>query len=280
MADIITLDRVSIAFRPARQALRYALRDLSLRIAAGSLVGIVGNNGSGKSTLAQLLAGTLPKSQGQVTISGRVAMVFQNPDTQIIGETVFEDICFGLENRALPASEMQAEARAVLQQVGLDVPLHQPIGHLSGGQRQLHCIAAALALKPDILIFDEATAMLNPPMRRRILDVAHRLTAQGTTVLWITQWLEEAAEMQRLIALESGRIVYDGTPATFFYGGNDSAHDDVCVDNADGLASPCQALGWPLPFAIQTALALQAKGIKFRVPPLTLSDLVSQVTIG
>lgn len=265
-----------------------ALQKVDLDIAQGEFVAIVGPNGSGKSTLARVISHLLPLSKGTISWSDRwsnfyedagpVQMVFQNPDAQILGETVFEDVCFGLENFSVPAEEMPDRAKKALDLVGFNAHYNQPVNNLSGGQKQLLCIASCIAVGAQVLVFDEATAMLNPAARRHIFQLAQKLQREGITVIWVTQWMEEAAESNRIIALQSGEILFDGTPMEFFYGidgGSPSLPDDNEVPHPSSNLNktPCESLQLKPPYAVEVAHALTAAGTVLRVPPLTIQEL-------
>ncbi|WP_067934736.1 ATP-binding cassette domain-containing protein [Alicyclobacillus kakegawensis] len=180
-----------------------------------------------------------------------VQLIGQNPDAQLVGETVAEDVAFGLENLALPPREVARRTRAAIGQVGLAGLEDRPISTLSGGQKQLVAVAGALAVKPRVLIFDEATSMLDPSSRRNILTVVRRLRQAGVTVVWVTQWLDELALADAVLALRDGEAVYHGSPQGFFYG-------DGAI--GDAAASWCQRLDLTPPPAVAVALRLRAAG--------------------
>lgn len=213
-----------------------ALDDVSLIINKGEYVSIVGHNGSGKSTLAKLLVGLLAPSDGNIIINDIVltsktapqiredmALVFQNPDNQFIGATVEDDIAFGLENHRIPHKDMQAIIDDYAKKVGMIDYLKKEPSHLSGGQKQRVAIAGALALSPKILILDEATSMLDPKGKREITELILKLRKlnEDLTIISITHDIEEAYTSQRVIALNTGKIAFDGKPQDMF------AHRDV-----------------------------------------------------
>lgn len=245
---------VSVILRRGEE-LVHALTNVTCRFDRGEWVGIIGNNGSGKSTLARVVAGLLDISKGHLdTPSEGLRIVLQNPDAQIVGETVWEDLVFGMELAAIPESEMQVKGRRALSQVGLNVPLETPIRQLSGGQRQLLCIASALATDPDWILFDEVTANLNAMARERILNIVRTLHENGLTVLWITQLPEELTHAERVVALEAGRILYDGEIPHFLY-------------------HHCDAMGYTPPAVVQLVNALNRRGMVFSELPIHVSDL-------
>ncbi|MEF3305039.1 ABC transporter ATP-binding protein, partial [Paenibacillus sp. GYB003] len=171
------------------------LRRLNLRIDEGECVAVVGRNGSGKSTLLRALAGLAEVAGGETEQAcgphKPARIVFQNPDAQIVGETVYEDISFGLENMAVAPEAMPSRVRSALDAVGLDVPPDRPVEHLSGGQKQLLCIAGAIATGARALLLDEPTSMLDPEAKADVLRVIRRLREDGATVVWTTQALDE-----------------------------------------------------------------------------------------
>jgi energy-coupling factor transport system ATP-binding protein len=259
---VVQLQGVSVAFQTPH-GIRTVLHELDLDVHKGEWITIVGKNGSGKSTLAQVIMGLLPVSKGTVRKPqhpGSIQMVFQNPETQIIGETIYEDLCFGMENLAFPPSVMKEKAETVLRQVGLFLPLEHPTAELSGGQKQLLGIASCLAVDAEVLVFDEATSMLDPGHRAQVLAVVRRLHQEGQTIIWITQWMEEVVYADRVIALDTGSCVFEGSPRQFFYGDN-------CRFNQVGT-TPCQQLQFQPPYVVQVALCLRERGVELEPPPL------------
>jgi energy-coupling factor transport system ATP-binding protein len=272
MSVLIECHNISVAFATQGEPV-FALRDVSLTIRQGEWVALVGRNGSGKSTLGRVLAGLCPVSKGTVrrtlpespTRLG-VAVVFQNPDAQIVGQTVYEDVCFGLENLGVPEAELHSRAMQALSRVGLLAKRDHRVETLSGGQKQLLCIASALALEPAVMVFDEATSMQNPGARAAILDVVRHLHRTGMTVVWITQWMSELAFADRVVALEDGRLVFDGSVPAFFYA------------EQPGAPSPCETLGFEAPFAVQVATRLRGRGLFPDARPVTPEDLAAVVS--
>jgi energy-coupling factor transport system ATP-binding protein len=209
----------------------FVLSGINMEIRRGEFLALAGANGSGKSTLARLLNGLLLPDAGAVTVNGidtrdreriweirgAVGMVFQQPDNQIVGATVEEDAAFGPENLGLPPETVRARVRRALAAAGL-TGLERRAPHLlSGGEKQRLALAGVLAMKPELLILDEATAMLDPCARRSALDILRRLNREeGLTVLLITSRMEEAALADRVMIMESGRIVRDCPPAELF----------------------------------------------------------------
>lgn len=207
------------------------LHDVSFSIPRGQFVSIIGHNGSGKSTLAKLLAGLIEVKVGSIAIDKvilnpssiqslrpKLGIVFQNPDNQFIGATVADDLAFGLENRCVPHDEMERQIVNVAKHVGMEGFLHQEPTSLSGGQKQRVAIAGVLAMQPEIMIFDEATAMLDPQGKDEIRRILMRMRQEqpNLTIILITHDLEEARLADRVIVLNQGQVVMDGTPSTIF----------------------------------------------------------------
>jgi energy-coupling factor transport system ATP-binding protein len=204
-----------------------------------------------------------------------VRMVFQNPDAQLVGETVYEDIGFGLENRAVPPQQMPERVRSALAAVGLDVPPDRPVESLSGGQKQLLCIAAALATGAQVLLLDEPTSMLDPEAKRDVLRVMGKLHREGATIVWTTQAMDEIGTAERVIALQDGGVAFDGTPERFLYG--DGAGSDGGETGAV-VACPCLKVGLRLPYAVQVAQRLLRSGIMLSARPVDNGGLLKAVT--
>ncbi len=203
-----------------------ALDDVSIRIEEGSYTTIIGHNGSGKSTLAKLLAGLLPITSGEIVIEDRIlnlenitairqnlGIVFQNPDNQFIGSSVRDDIAFGLENHEVDPSKMDQIIERFASVVDMSEFLDKEPNNLSGGQKQRVAIAGVLAMGPKIIIFDEATSMLDPQGKEEIKKVIYDLHSdQKMTIISITHDIEEALKSDHVIVLEAGKKVLDGDP--------------------------------------------------------------------
>lgn len=203
-----------------------ALDDVSIKIEEGSYTTIIGHNGSGKSTLAKLMAGLLPITSGEIVIEDRIlnlenitairqdlGIVFQNPDNQFIGSSVRDDIAFGLENHEVDPSKMDQIIERFASVVDMSEFLDKEPNNLSGGQKQRVAIAGVLAMGPKIIIFDEATSMLDPQGKEEIKKVIYDLhTDQKMTIISITHDIEEALKSDHVIVLEAGRKVLDGDP--------------------------------------------------------------------
>lgn len=208
-----------------------ALLNASLEIQAGEYVVIVGHNGSGKSTLARLCNALLLPDDGHVLVDSldtcdetkrreirdKVGMIFQNPDNQIIATVVEDDVAWALTVRGLPMHLVAERVEAAMDAVGITSLRQQPPHKLSGGQRQRLAIAGVMALRPQCIIADEATSMLDPLSRREIVSLLHQLNRQyGLTIIQVTHLLEEAALAQRVIVMEQGRPILDETPIALF----------------------------------------------------------------
>lgn len=208
-----------------------ALDGVRLHIQKGEFVAIIGANGSGKSTLARHINGLLVPEEGKVFVDGldtsvednlleirqKAGMVFQNPDNQIIAQTVEEDVAFGCENMGIPTEEMQRRVDDALERVGLTKEKYNSPGRLSGGQKQRVAIAGVLAMQPECIVLDEPTAMLDPAGRREVIRTAHELNREnGITIVLITHYMGEAAGADRVIVMDKGKPVMDGTPREVF----------------------------------------------------------------
>lgn len=223
---VISLDGVSFGYDPEHPI----LQNITLSIPEGQWVSLVGPNGCGKSTLVKLLNALLPKSSGEVVVQGMklceenigdirhaIGMVFQNPDNQFIGATVEEDILFGLEGLCLPYAEMAERLHSYTKKLGIDHLLSKHPGELSGGQKQRVAIASILAMEPGIVIFDEASSMLDEGSRNDLLAILQGMRAEGKyTILMITHDADEILASDRVLALYGGGLAADITPAELF----------------------------------------------------------------
>lgn len=228
---MIQTEHMSHTYQDESGNVVYALDDVSLAIRKGEFVSIIGTNGSGKSTLAKHFNVLLTPSKGAVTVLGmdtkdpknlwdirqHVGMVFQNPDNQIVAAVVEEDVAFGPENLGVEPSEIRRRVDEALASVNMtDYALHSP-GLLSGGQKQRIAIAGVLAMKPDCIVLDEPTAMLDPVGRKEVLETVHRLNKEeGITIVYITHFMEEAVTSDRVVVMKNGKLLHDGTPREIF----------------------------------------------------------------
>ncbi len=234
MEEFIKTTHLSFSY-PDEESGIPAISDVNLTIHKGEYVAILGHNGSGKSTLAKLLNLILFPTAGCITIDGItvagedipeetvfdirrcVGMVFQNPDNQLVSTVVEEDVAFGPENLGLPREVIRARVDEALSLVGMSEYAKRAPHHLSGGQKQRVAIAGVIAMRPSCIIFDESTAMLDPLGRREVLDTMERLNREeGITVLHITHYMEEAARADRIVVINDGTVLCDGTPSEVF----------------------------------------------------------------
>jgi cobalt import ATP-binding protein cbiO 1 len=228
MSDIITVNNIKYKYNIDDDHL--ALNDVSFSVKQGEWLSIVGPNGSGKSTLAKTLNGLIAPQEGSVQVDGldltmenvwdirqRVGMVFQNPDNQFVGATVQDDVAFGLENLGVPRPEMIERIEQALAQVGMTDFAEKEPARLSGGQKQRVAIAGIVALKPKIMILDEATSMLDPRGRREVLQTVKEVKErENLTVLSITHDVDEAAASDRVLVMKSGQIIDHDKPEAIF----------------------------------------------------------------
>ena len=272
--EILSLNNVTFSYTPEQPHLKKAVEDVSFTVYEGEWVAIVGHNGSGKSTIAKLINGLLVPLKGNVRIEcdilneqnlwdkrSKIGMVFQNPDNQFVGATVQDDVAFALENNGVPFEEMVERVHASLAKVKMDSFLDHEPHHLSGGQKQRVAIASALALKPKLLILDEATSMLDPQGRAEVLQTVQQLrTETGLTVLSITHDLEEAILADRILFMNEGKKFAEGSPSEIF------ALGDVLVEH-----------GLDLPFAMRVTKLLQLAGVELVGRHMTEEELVNDI---
>ena len=208
-----------------------ALDGVSFDIEKGSFVAVVGMNGSGKSTLAKCLNGLLIPTSGSVKVDGfdtaddsaiwdvrrRVGMVFQNPDNQLVSSIVEDDVAFGPENLGLDPAEIRRRVDYALKRVGIYEKRNRGVHMLSGGQKQRIAIAGAIAMRPDCIVFDEPTAMLDPKGRENVMSIIRDLNADGITCILITHFMNEAEQADRIIVLKKGKLICDRSPEALFF---------------------------------------------------------------
>ena len=269
----IVLKGVSYSYSLGEGSSLKALKNLSFSVEKGEFVALAGMNGSGKSTLAQLLNGLFIPSSGDVLIDGlstsdekntfeirkKAGMVFQNPDNQMVATIIEDDVAFGPENIGVPRDEIIERVDEALEAVGMNEYRKRSASKLSGGQKQRIAIAGVLAMRPDILILDESTSMLDPNGRKEIMSIAKKLNEQGITVINITHNMDEAVLADRIIVLRKGRIAIDGTPKEVF---------------SSGLLEAC---GLTLPPVYALCKNLESKGFVFDSPLLTEEELAEGV---
>ena len=250
---------------------REAVKNLTWTVFPGETWAVVGRNGSGKSTLALLLNGILKPQKGRVRVEGldtreegnlkeirrRVGVVFQDPDNQLIAQTVEEDVAFGLENLGLPPAEIRARVDRALKTVGLDDLADRPPHQLSGGQKQRLALAGVLAMEPRYLVLDEATAMLDPIAREEILQqVLKQRREQGIAVILISHLMEEALLADRMLVMQAGKITWTGQP-------REIVHQDRVL----------AAAGLRLPAVVALGQSLRRRGFQLGENPLNGEEL-------
>ncbi len=264
--EMIQVKDVTFKYNPQDQLAQLVLGGVSLDIGAGEFVSILGHNGSGKSTLAKHLNAVLLPMGGSVLVKGidtldeerlfdvrqTVGMVFQNPDNQIVATIVEEDVAFALENIGVPPADIRRRVDEALMAVGMyDYREHSP-HQLSGGQKQRVAIAGIIAMRPDCIVLDEPTAMLDPKGRQEVLDTIKKLGDEGITVVLITHYMEEAAQTDRVVVMEGGRVILDGTPYEVFSHVDELKAVGLDVPQATELAHELRRAGWNIPGQIIT----------------------------
>ena len=264
----------NLKFKYNQDQTSYTLNDVSFHVKHGEWLSIVGHNGSGKSTTARLIGGLLVADSGQIIVDGqelteetvwdirdKIGMVFQNPDNQFVGATVEDDVAFGLENKGLPYKEMVSRVQEALSFVGMmDFKDREP-ARLSGGQKQRVAIAGIIAMRPSILILDEATSMLDPEGRQELIQSIEDIRQQyGMTVLSITHDLDEVAMSNRVLVLKQGKVESISRPRELFSRGSE------LVD-----------LGLDIPFSALLTQKLKNQGLIDCEGYLTEKELVEQL---
>lgn len=274
MTEILSFQNVSFSYTPNNQDVKKAVDNISFSVKKGEWVSIVGHNGSGKSTTVKLLCGLLFPQEGEVRILGNVltednlwetrsqiGMVFQNPDNQFVGATVQDDVAFALENNGVPYEEMVERVHSSLQQVKMEKFINHEPHHLSGGQKQRVAIAGAIAMRPKILILDEATSMLDPQGRQEVLQTVQTLREEtGLTVLSITHDVEEALLSDKILFMNEGKIYSEGTPKEIF-----------------ALGDKLIQFGLELPFAMRMSNLLKLEGVHLTGNHMTEDELVNDL---
>lgn len=274
MENIIKVDNLIFEYTGDETTYR-AIDDFNLDIKKGEFVAIIGHNGSGKSTLSKNLNAILVPTSGDINIKGMntkdekylwdirqtAGMVFQNPDNQIVATIVEEDVAFGCENLAIDPQEIRLRVDEALKNVDMyDLRERQP--HLlSGGQKQRVAIAGIIAMRPECIIFDEATAMLDPSGRQEVMNTIKRLNKEyNITVLHITHFMEEAVEADRVIVMEKGKLALEGTPREVF-------------SNVTRL----KEIGLDVPYMTELAHLLKKDGLDIRDNILTVDEMVGEL---
>ena len=252
---------------------RDVIRDMNIEIEQGSFVAVLGHNGCGKSTFASHLNAILLPTGGKVYVDGidtnvetedallnirkTVGMVFQNPDNQIVATVVEEDVAFALENLGVDPVVMEKRIDGTFARDGMSGYAHDAKHRLSGGQKQRIAIAGVIAMRPKILVLDEPTAMLDPQGRKDVMNIVKKLHEQGTTVVLITHFMDEAAQAQRVVVMNDGKILLDGTPHYVF-------------ENAGLLRS----VGLDVPQSTDLMFLLRRHGLRVPLSVLTENECV------
>ena len=242
-----------------------AVDKVNFEIDEGSFVAVLGHNGSGKSTLAKMLNALYVPTKGKILVCGidtsdenrtydirsQAGMVFQNPDNQLVSTVVEEDVAFGPENMGVEPAEIRRRVDEALRVVRMSNHAESAPHMLSGGQKQRIAIAGVLAMQPKVMIFDESTAMLDPMGREEVLSTVRRINRErGITVIWITHFMEEAAQADRVIVMDDGCIVMDGTPREIFSRGEELRAIGLDVPQAVELAQKLREKGFDVPEGI------------------------------
>ena len=267
--------RYTIWESDTKKSKKTVLDDVTLDISPGQMVAVLGPNGSGKSTLAKHLNVLLLPDEGTVWIDGKdtkdvgalwnirsnVGMVFQNPDNQIVGTSVEEDVAFGPENKNLPSEIIQERVADSLRAVGLLHKRKSSPFRLSGGQKQRVAIAGALAGAPKCIVLDEPTAMLDPAARKEVINVINRLNKEaGITIILITHHTDEVVGADKIILMNQGHIIREGTPEELF--------DDISI---------LKAVKMDVPQVTELAWRLKSRGVPIRAPVLTEDQFVAEM---
>jgi len=267
--SLLEVEHLSFSYEEGKNV----LSDVSFSVNEGSYVAIIGHNGSGKSTLAKILMGLLTDYEGKIALFGqavdkknvkslrsRMGIVFQNPDNQFVGSTVEDDIAFGLENRRIPHEEMQPIIEKYAEKVGMSGYLQHEPTSLSGGQKQRVAIAGVLAMKPDLVIFDEATAMLDPQGKKEIASLIGEMRKDNPklSILSITHDVEEASQADEVLVLDAGKMILQGTPREVFSHQEELEKAQLGIPFFPSLMAALKKEGVDVPPEIQDLDALEA----------------------
>jgi biotin transport system ATP-binding protein len=268
---VIILENVHYKYEPEGIE---ALRGISLQIREGEHLALIGSNGCGKTTLIRHLNALLLPASGKVMIDGcntdnpkhqaeirsMVGMVFQNPDNQIVGMTVEEDVAFGPENLRLPTVEIKKRVDEALIRVGVSDLAHRNIENLSGGEKRLVAIAGVLAMQPRYIALDEPAAFLDPAAAKRVLEIIDKLHFEGVGIIHITHNMAEAALTQRIVVMNEGRAYLDDTPQEIF-----------------GKIGMLQKIGMQLPQITELLIKLKESGFPVRTDIVKMEDALEQI---
>ncbi|HGA2188994.1 TPA: energy-coupling factor ABC transporter ATP-binding protein [Streptococcus agalactiae] len=272
MTNIITVN--NLFFKYDSNQTHYQLENVSFHVKQGEWLSIIGHNGSGKSTTVRLIDGLLEAESGQIIIDGqeltednvwelrhKIGMVFQNPDNQFVGATVEDDVAFGLENKGIPLKDMKERVDQALDLVGMsEFKMREP-ARLSGGQKQRVAIAGAVAMRPQVIILDEATSMLDPDGRLELIRTIRAIRQKyNLTVISITHDLDEVALSDRVIVMKNGKVESTSTPKALF-----------------GRGNRLISLGLDVPFTSRLMAELAANGLDIGTEYLTEKELEEQL---
>ena len=273
--EIIRVSDVYYDYENPDDTVDTAVNGVSLSVKKGEWLSVIGHNGSGKSTLAKLLNGLFLPREGTVTVEGidttdeeriwelrqKVGMIFQNPDNQMVATVVEEDVAFGLENVGIAPEEIRARVDEALAAVNMSQFAGAAPHMLSGGQKQRVAIAGVLAMKPDVILMDEPTAMLDPSGRREVMETVQRLhREEGMTVVLITHFMEEALRGDRVIVMEKGKTVMEGSPREVF----------TKVETLKGI-------GLDVPPMTELAHRLKKHGVELDESLMTVEEMVEEL---
>ena len=255
------IEMTDVSFRYIEENPRLVLDNVSLTVQKGEWITIIGPNGSGKSTLTKAMNGLVIPISGQIVIDGtemnsenlwavrrKIGMVFQNPENQFVGATVEDDVAFGLENLGMPRDEMKVRVKDALDRVQMwDLADRQP-ANLSGGQKQRAAIAGTIASRPDIIVLDEATSMLDPLGRQIVFETIKEIKEEDDlTIISITHDINEALESDRIVVMEEGKIVTIGKPEEIFAYGEKLIELGLEMPFSETLKASLEKVGFPVP---------------------------------
>ncbi|MBE7039489.1 MAG: energy-coupling factor transporter ATPase [Ruminococcaceae bacterium] len=271
---MIKTEKVTYSYSEETEDIKFVLNGIDIEIKKGEFVAILGHNGCGKSTLAKLFNGLFLPAGGNVYVSGKntksteeywnirqmVGMVFQNPDNQIVATVVEEDVAFAPENLGVPAEEIRRRVDDALKAVDMYEYRHHAPHLLSGGQKQRIAIAGAIAMRPECIVFDEPTAMLDPKGRKEVMAAIEKLREEGITIVLITHYMDEAVKADRVIVMDDGKIVMEDTPKNVF-----------------SQVKMLKGLGLDVPQVTELAYLLNKSGIPVKNDILTVDECTEEI---
>lgn len=274
---MIRTENLFFRYEDEKDETMYALKNVNLHVKDGEFVVIIGHNGSGKSTLSKLFNGIYYPTKGKIFIDNldtsdeiniweirkRAGMVFQNPDNQLVATIVEEDVAFGPENLGLPSEEIRKRVDEALEIVKMSDYKRKPPHHLSGGQKQRIAIAGILAMKPRCIIFDEPTAMLDPSGRKEVMQTIHHLNkTEKMTIIHITHFMDEAVHADRILVMDNGEVVLEGTPKFVF-----------------SQVEKLKTIGLDVPQVTLLSYELKNMGLPISPENLTVDELVKNICL-